>query len=311
MAPGRREIGWPPVRTGVLLMTLLAAVAAVVFSLDVVLRELAEGPELTIRASAARELTPGAEVWVAGVPAGRVVSVRFPDRPGGTAPVLIRAVLREEAAPLLRSDATAAIHQSALLAPAVVDVRPGTAAAPFDFSDTLRARTLVGAEDLRARLDSLAVELRALRPLGRRLGRRLEEGPGTLAALRSDTALLRELRSLADRADGLAAEIPRGTAGRLAADDRLMETWGGLARRTRRIARGLDERTGPVATALDSLAASASVVARRLEEGRGSLARFAGDAALAREARTMRARMDSVRNEVLYAPLRWLRFGLF
>lgn len=308
---GRGTAGWSAVRTGVLQIALIAAVAAAVFFLDVVLREAAEGPELVVRAPAAREMTPGAEVWVAGVPAGRVTAVRFGDEAGGEAPVLIRTVLRGEAASVLRSDASAAIRQSALLAPSVVAVTPGKSPRPFDFSDTLRARTLVGGDELRSRLDSLAGELRALRPLGRRLGRRLEEGPGTLAALRSDTALLRELEGLPDRVDALAGRIPSGSAARLAADDSLAATWDSLARRARRIARGIGEGAGPLEAALDSLAASASAMGRRLEEGRGSLARFLGDGALARELRTMRARTDSVRRELLAEPLRWLRFRLF
>lgn len=311
MTPGPREIDRSAVRTGFLLMGLLAAVAAAVFFLDVVLRELAEGPELTIRAPAARQLTPGAAVWVAGVPAGRVTSVRFRERSGGAAPVVIRAVLREEAAPMLRRDAAASIHQSALLEPAVVAVDPGTAAEPFDFADTLRARPLVGTDGLMARLDSLAADLRGLRPLGRRLGRRLERGPGTLAALGSDTALMEELERLAARTEGLAGRLPSGTAARLAADERLAERWGELARRSRRIARGLAEGADPVAAALNSLAVSATEVAARLEEGRGSLARFAGDPALARELRGLRARLDSARASLLADPLRWLRFRLF
>lgn len=308
---GRGTGGWSAVRTGVLQIALVAAVAASVFFLDLVLREAAEGPELFVRAPEARELTPGAEVWVAGVPAGRVTAVRFGDGAGEEAPVLIRTVLRGEAASTLRSDASATIRQSALLAPSVVAVSPGRAPTPFDFADTLRARPLVGGEEVGARLDSLAGELEALRPLGRRLARRIEEGPGTMAALRSDTVLSRELEGLADRVDALAGRVPSGSAARLAADDSLAATWDSVARRARRIARGIEEGAGPVRAALDSLAASASAVGRRMEERRGSLARFLGDGALARELRTMRARTDSLRRELLAEPLRWLRFRLF
>lgn len=310
MSP-RRDPPAPAIRKGTLQLILLAAVAAAVFFLDVVLREMSEGPELTIAAPAARNLEPGADVWVAGVPAGRVLSVRFRERSGDEGPVLVRAVLNEDAAATIRRDASVALHQSALLEPAVVSIRPGTASAAFDFSDTLRARPLTGATDVLARLDSLAAELRGLRPLGRRLGRRLEEGPGTLAALRADTALGRDLRRLAGRLEGLAERIPAGSAARLAADRELAATWDTLAARSRRLARGMDAGAGPVAASLDSLAATATGVARRLEEGRGSLARFAVDSALAREARGIRARLDSVRAELLAEPLRWLRFRLF
>lgn len=307
----RREVPWAAVRSGVFFLLLLVLGATAVFFLDIVLREMSEGPELMIAAPEARNLEPGAEVWVDGVPAGRVLGVRFRERTGGEGPVLVRTVLQEEAAPLIRRDASATIHQSALMAPAVVAVRSGTDTAKIDYSEVLQADPLVGAEDVLARLDSLGSELRALRPLGRRLERRLEEGPGTLAALRSDTALQREMREMAERADALAEQIPSGSARRLADDDQMVETWARVADQARRLSRRARERAGPTAASLDSLAATAAGVARRLEEGRGSLARFLDDPAVAREARSMRARLDSVRATLLAEPLSWLRLRLF
>ena len=70
-----------------------------------------------VTAPKARGLIPGAEVWVAGARAGRVLSIRFADASAGSERVIVDAVLFTEIAYLLRADATARIAPSALLAP--------------------------------------------------------------------------------------------------------------------------------------------------------------------------------------------------
>lgn len=311
MTAGRPDPPWSSLRRGLVLLGLMAVGAAAVFFLDLFLEELSEGPELMVSAPAARNLETGAEVWVAGIPAGRVTDVRFRTAEEGEGPVLLRAVLEEDAARTLRRDASVSIRQPAMLAPAVVAVEPGTASALFDFSDTLRARTPAGTEELVARLDSVGRQLQGLRPLARRLQGRLDEGPGTLASLGADTALRRELGELVGRSARLAEEASSGSAARLAADRELIETWRTAAERARRLARQLEARAAPVGASLDSLAASAATVAARLEGGRGSLGRFRRDTALVREARLIRARLDSLRTALLADPFRWLRFRLF
>lgn len=310
MSP-RPEPTWSSVQRGVGILVALAVGSAAIFSLDLLLRELSEGPELVINAPEAQNLRSGAKVWVAGIPAGRVTGVRFRNPDAGGSPLLIRAVLDADAAPQLRSDASVAIRAPGLMQPPVVAVEPGTASARLDFSDTLRARPPLKNEDLMAQLDSAGRQLRELEPLARRLVARLEDGPGTLASLRSDTALQRDLRRLADRTARLSEVTSSGTAGRLAGDRELTETWRTLGERAGRLVDRLRAGAASMGPALDSLAASAGVVAARFEEGRGSLARFRGDSAVARELRRMRLQVDSTRAALMADPLRWLRFRLF
>lgn len=304
---------WSRLRSGVLLLAGLAAVATVVFFLDEVLRELSEGPELHVAAREARNLRPGAEVWVAGVPAGRVLSVRFrPPDAEGAGEVVVRTVLREDGAELIRADASAVIRESALLAPSVVAIRPGDAEAPFDFSDTLRAEQLVSALDVMARADSLTGRLESLRPLAERMGTRLREGPGTLAALRGDGAPGEELAVLTDQLRRLAARAGEGTVPLLRRDTALAARWERIGARADTLERALP--SGEVArldTALASLEGRIAVLETRLTEPRGSIGRFLHDGALERELGTARARVDSLRAELLADPLRWLRIRLF
>ncbi|MFW6193805.1 MAG: MlaD family protein, partial [Gemmatimonadota bacterium] len=186
---------WSELRTGVSALVVLAVAAAVVFSLDVVLRELAEGPEIVVVASEARNLRPGAAVWVSGVPGGRVTGMSFqPPADGRNGRVVVRAVLREGGGGLLRSDADVRIRTASLLAPAVLDMRPGDASERFDPGDTLVAETPVSREDVVGRMEELFDRLDRLAPEASRLASRLDEGPGTLASLRRDPDVMEELR---------------------------------------------------------------------------------------------------------------------
>lgn len=316
MRPEAEDLTWSQVRTGATILALLAVVVAVIFVSDVLMRELSEGPEILVSATEARDLEPGSRVWIAGVPAGRVTDVHFrepgPDR---DRPVLVRAVLREEAADLVRADASATIRASALLAPAVLSVDPGTSGRRFDFSDTLDAVPLPGREEILARADSLLRALEALRPLASRLRTRLREGPGTLASLRGDPALAGSLERLAEAGTRLAAGIPGGSAARMAADTALHQRVRRLRHRLRAAAgdgeRGMDGGRADLASEVEELARRLERLRSGLRSGRGTLGRLARDEALRRERRLLEARIDSVRASLLAEPLRWLRFRLF
>jgi phospholipid/cholesterol/gamma-HCH transport system substrate-binding protein len=312
---GPSEPGWSRLRTGAALIAGLALALAAIFFSDVALRELSEGPALTVTAAEARDLEPGAAVWVAGVPAGRVTSVRFREagREDGR-PVVVRAVLREGAAGILRADASAQIRASALLAPPVLALDPGRAGRPFDPGDTLRAEPGPDREEIRARTDSLAGALAALAPLADSLRTRLDEGPGTLAALRRDGPLRADLRRAGDRVRALTAKASGGSAAKLAGDTVARAALGRAAERLRRLAEQAGDRAAPAdsaARALDALLVRLDTLSRRLDAGRGTAGRLLRDRALQRERRRLEAGMDSLRAELLADPLRWLRFRLF
>lgn len=298
-------------RLGGFLLAGLVAASVAVFFLDVVAREMSLGPDLLVAAAEARNLEPGAAVWVAGVPAGRVTRIRF--RPAAAAAdrrILIRAEIRADAADLLRSDAEASVQVSALLAPSVLAVRPGRAATPLDPSDTLQAVPRAQVSEVMDRASSLAGRLETLRPLARRLARRLEDGPGTLAALRADPATAERLGTGLRAARDLARGADEGSAALLAGDSTLVPRWRRIGRRSGRISAAVGDAAA-VTRELDRLAARLSGIVDRVNSTRGTLGRFLGDDALGRERRLLEARYDSVRSELLADPLIWLRFRLF
>lgn len=305
------RLTWRRLRLGALLLAGLTLAAVAVFFMEDVSREIGAGPSLFVAAAEARELAPGAAVWVAGVPAGRVTRIRFrPMEDAAERPVLIRAELRSDAARLLRADASVSVRVAALLEPAILAVDPGTAPTRLDLRDTLDARPLIDAEDILARADTLGERMDSLSPLARRLAGRLEEGPGSLASLRADTATVRRLAGALREGAALARAAGEGSGALLASDTALLARWERIRERSGRVAASGREAAS-LAREMSRLASRLSRLEGRLDSARGSLGRFLGDEALGRERRLLEARLDSVRSELGASPLRWLRFQLF
>lgn len=317
MYPDVRPPDRSQVRRGAILIGAMVLIASAVFLSDVIERMLVEGPELTVIAPRASGLEPGSAVWVAGTQAGRILEVGFldPETPGER--LLIRAVLYRGVGRAVREDATAIVRRSALLAPNVLSVRPGSPdRPPFDFRDTLAVAMPVSTQKLLASADSARSELEAARPLAVALRERLTNGPGTWASLRRDSALQEGLRSGFEALRGLRVEAAEGSLGRLARDTALHASLRTSAERFRDLRSAYAERAwsgeeGELKIALKSLGARLDRLQTRFDAAEGSAGRFRHDAELMDQVRLLRARVDSAQAELMSNPFRWLRFKLF
>jgi phospholipid/cholesterol/gamma-HCH transport system substrate-binding protein len=319
MRRSARPESWRSHLPGLLILACIIAASLAVFFMDTIRRSLLEGPRIVVLAAEARGLSPGADVWVAGSPSGRVTDVSFRDPEGpGEGRVVIHAILYHTAIPYLRADARASIASSSLLAPVVLKLDPGQASGdPFDAADTLyvprnlTAETFLGlAAAGKQAMDSLQRDLRSL-------AQRLDRGPGTLAALRNDSALvsrlpaaaarLRDLGRAARSADALPALVARDSV--RAVFRNAASSLGALS---------TDDRAARVADSVAALAASLERISARLSrmdaflrEGSGTAGRALYDDEIHRQREALRAGVDSVLSELREAPMRWLRFKLF
>lgn len=316
MTPNDPRLRWRDVRTGVLVLLGLVPLALGIFFLDAVRRAFVEGPELVLIADEIRGLTPGTDVWLAGRPAGRVadISVLNPGEHDGNVAVLL--VLHRDAAPALRRDARGRIGPSALLAPPVVKLHPGSPGAPpFDFRDTLYAAGSPDIDDFRAFADSARRVARGLQADLARLDATVSTGGGLLARLRRDPGLIdgferRRARAVALReawreGDGIPAAwrdtALHGRATRAAAEIRRLAAPAGRTAAD----------VGAAAAVADSLRARLARLARRLDAAEGTMGRLATDDELGRQVERTRAQLDSLVVDAGARPLRYLRFRLF
>lgn len=304
---------------GLLILGGVAAVSLGVFFMDVLRRSLMEGPEIVVLAAEARGLAPGADVWVAGSPSGRVTQVAFrdPEGPPGER-VVIHAILYRTVPQYLGAGTRASIGSASLLAPVVLKLDPGEPSeGRFDPADTLhvprsetteRLLRLAGAG--RRAVDSLRQDLLALTE-------HMDRGPGTLTALRRDTALAARWSLASDRLHALRAafgaenSLPaRLTRDSLAATlHRSLGRLSALSRESR--AASVLDSLADLTVALESVSGRLSDLDAALRSGSGSAGRAVFDDEILRQRQALRARLDSVRAEVWGAPLRWMRFRLF
>ena len=299
-----------------LILLALVPVATGVFFLDALRRAVVEGPTLVVLADEVGGMRPGAEVWVAGKPAGRVTNVSFVDAdldaPGS---VTLRVVLRREAAPSLRRDATARIGASALLAPPVVKLTPGSPGArPYDFVDTLIVTPSPDIDDFRALADSGRDALNTLAADAKRLAGALEADGGTLGRLRRDPGLVERLARPAMRVAPLRGSWEREAGLRALLSDSAVGS--GAARIGARLEALADDtvvsRTRrELAETLASVERRTGRLARRIDLADGTLGRLATDDELRTQTARARAALDSLRSEAAADPLRYLRFRLF
>lgn len=302
-----------------LVLLSLVPVAGGIFFLDSLRQGFVEGPTLVIAADDIRGLETDSDVWVAGRPAGRVVDISFlGSGEAAERRVAVRLVLLREAAPMLRADAEARIGESALLAPPVVKLTPGSPEAPpYDFADTLLVSPLLRVEDFRTLADSGRAAVGVLSEELEALGAEMRTGSGTLPRLRRDTALqarlarqearIAMLREAWRRESGLRAALAdtalRAEAGRIAGRIESLTTDTAAAR--------VADARRKLRTALDSLSERTGRLSREIDAGRGTLGRIATDDELREQTARTRALVDSVRAALLANPLRYLRFRLF
>lgn len=315
----RRSGRWREYLPGILILTGLVAISMTVFFLDTIRRSLAEGPEIVVLAGEARGLIPGADVWVSGSPSGRVTRVEFGD-PEGRAEgrVVVHATLHWTAVPFLRSDTEATISSSALLAPVVLKLDPGSPdSGPFDFADTLAvpvARTsdylLSLASSARGAVDTLVL-------LSAQLTERLRDGPGTVAGLRRDTLLIAQMKTMSAQVRTIAETLQAETSfpARLAADSlgaavaTMASTLRSLGGEERAVE--VTEAVVDLADGLERISANLDRLDSDLRAGKGTAGRAVYDDELARQQTAFYARLDSLKSELKRKPWRWLRFKLF
>lgn len=313
------KLTWPDVWPGALILIVLLLISFLTFFGDAVRRATAEGPRLTLLAPEVGGLERGSPVWLAGKPAGRVLSLSFLE-PGGRAGerVSIELVLLREAMPHLRADARVTVGASGLLAPSVVKIGPGSpAAAPLFDGDTLWAVPRPDMDDFRSMADSVRNAFVGSRELFSELRREMLEGEGSAAGFLSDRAVVADLESSRAKAERISAGWRSGAGlPRLIRDDSLRivagQAWETLSRlRSSPELRAVRDSLGAAGTSLAHLNETASEIAAGIENAEGTVGRAAQDSALIVGASRTRALLDSLSAELGANPLAWLRFRLF
>jgi phospholipid/cholesterol/gamma-HCH transport system substrate-binding protein len=276
---------------------------------------------LTARFPDVAGLTPGAEVWIYGTPAGRTVGIR----PDGKGDVEVDLLLDYD--PGLRSDATVEIRSRSALGGAVVSIHPGRAAEPraagplvgksaadafgeiaslVAENRTALRKTIENLEkitgDLSKKSDSIVDNVDVLAKNARAISDDLVAGKGTLGKLLQEDTLHRDLtdaiasiRKLADDANG-----GKGALAMLLHDEKVAQDLRDAASNVRSVTEKLDRGEGTLAKLLndgklhDDLASAVEDlrgITSEARSGKGALAKLLNDEGLAK-------RLDTITEDV-------------
>lgn len=298
---------------GVFLIALLLGVALTIVFAERIARAFGSRYEFVVTFHEAPGLEAGSEVWVAGRPVGRVVTIALVPPGHGLARIAANIELPTEVQPHVRHDGEVRLGSAGVTGDAVVMIEPGTLAAPVvEPGDTVHARAavrpdslLVHAIALRASLDSLFDEAGDLQ----------ERAAHHAPAMR---ALRDELSAARHGFDELATAYRDGPLAAFLKDPELP---GALAR-ARRDMEEVQRRAGERASAFEeappgeqfrALAQRSTLLTTRLaalraliDDADGFRARWEHDPAILEALETTRAQLDSLIAETMRRPWRYV-----
>lgn len=300
---------------GGLLIAGLVGAALLVFFLDDLVKAFERNYSVVAVVPDAPGIAPGTPVWVGGRAVGEVLTVAIlPTSVDTLGRVVVTLELPRRVRDQVRRDSRVRLTSVSLMSEAVVDIVPGSPAAPaLTAGDTLRLDVRPSAERLATRAAALRTELdtvmSAVRSLAPVAAARGEQTARILATLDGAAVEVRRLREDMAGNGGLAAlddpafraSLERARA-HVAALPGLVEA-----------ARGRAGRAGEARDSLarfrvrvDSLAAQLDAVAASLEAEQGFLVRARQDTALAAAVNAARISLDSLMAEVSRNPVRFV-----
>jgi phospholipid/cholesterol/gamma-HCH transport system substrate-binding protein len=300
---------------GGLLIAALFGGAMLVFFLADILALFERRYSIVALVPDAPGIVSGSPVWIGGKPAGEVVQLGF--MPAGAAAeerIWVELELPRHVQEQIRTDSRVRLTAAALIGERVVDILPGSAtAAVLRPGDTLRLEVRPSAAEvtdraaaLRAELDTLLVQVRALTPGVRT---RIDETQRAFATM--DAVMLEVARMRADAARNPGLALVRDT-GFTASLQRARAHAAELPAAVDQLRHRVDA-TGDLAPAVarlqlraDTLRAQLDAASALLSQPDGFVGRFRQDAALLNAVHAARLSLDSLVAEARRNPLRYL-----
>jgi ABC-type transporter Mla subunit MlaD len=318
----KHRLTWRRVLPGLIIIGALLALAMMVLIRARVGALRGETYRLYLPANEARQVIKGTEVWLDGKKVGLVSGIRFRSPETDTsARLLLSLQILEDRQPLIRANSTVTIRGAGrLISSPVIYITSGTEDAPMlAHRDTLPPARQSDMETLASEMTLVARDFKPIVTDLRTLGGRFRESRERLGMGDGDrqelaiAAVQRQVQRFSARAtDG------GGTLGALARDDSLL-----MHRASRAMARvdsvletagrkdGSLARFGgdsALARNLASMRDELSIIRARMESASGSLGRFARDSALTWQMRRREKAMADLIEDIKRDPARYIAF---
>lgn len=306
----QREVQWSQLKVGVLVLSALAALTALIF-----LMTGSTGGffarKLTVRSyfENAAGLKVGAPVNLEGVTIGNVKSVRIvPERK--LTPVEVTMALSKKYQGALRTDSQSSLETVGVLGDTVVDIdsKRATGGMLMDNSE-LQTTETPNLTDVIKSSQGTIEQLNTILAKVNNLIDAMSSGKGSIGQLITNPDLYNKIMTTFTQLQKLTDQISsgKGTIGKLVADDTLYERANATIGRLQNIADALDSGKGTAGKLLkdetlynnlNQSVANANQLLADVNAGKGGLGKLAKDQAFAQKLDDTITRLDSILNRV-------------
>lgn len=320
LRPPPGQLPWTALRVGLFVAVALGLLALAILRLGTGTGLFARQERLFALLPDGLGLRAGGQVLIAGQPAGSIAGVTVLPAARDTTPrVVAELAIDAERFGLLHADARARVRALGLLGDRVLDLAPGTGAAPaLAAGDTLAVAGFADVGTLFGSADSTLREVAVLSRELRALVAPVREGRGTLGRLARDASLYDSTLVVVRRTAAVLARLDdgRGTLGRLLRDTALYGSVRGAAVSLDSAARMLNapqgtlarvQRDTALAARLSRTAATLDTITRGLQQGRGTAGQLLTQRELHDRLLALTASLDSLLADVRRNPSRYTK----
>jgi phospholipid/cholesterol/gamma-HCH transport system substrate-binding protein len=306
--PSQQEVRWSQLKVGVLVISALAALTALIFLMSGSSGGFLSG-KLLVRSyfENASGLKVGAPVNLEGVTIGNVKSIRIvPDRK--LTPVEVIMSLSKKYQDALHTDSQSSLETVGVLGDTVVDIDSKHATgAPLKNNSELKTTETPNLSDVIKSSQGTIEQLNTILAKVDNLVDSLNSGKGSIGQLINSPDLYNKAITTLNELQGLVDQIStgKGSLGKLVSDDTLYERANETVGRLKNIADALDDGKGTAGKLLkdetlynnlNSSVANANQLLADINAGKGGLGMLAKDPVFAKKLDDTVTKLDSILN---------------
>ncbi len=301
---------------GSLIIVGLTIFSISLFFMDRMVAALQDQDEIVAVLPEAPKLAVGAEVWIGGKHVGEVTSVAFlPFRGDSNARIGVTLRFPHDVHEQVRKDSRIRITSARIIGAPVIDISPGTAAAPaIGHKDTLFMDQLVTIPGLHEKATLIAAAFdTALREAKALSGPANARMASLAPVMRSMSAAQVEVASLMDAVQNGAAAAFMADGQFVAQLGSIQKTAAALGPAFGRASNNLTGATGAVGPSLkrmqgnaERLSAAIGALQAMMATENGTLHRMSADSALLKSLHGVKAQLDSLIIEAKKNPLKFV-----
>lgn len=304
--PERKQIKWAQLRVGILVLVSLIVFAVAIFFISGQTGFFTRRYTLKAYFSDAGGVRDGAEVQLAGIPAGNVSAIRISPFTDPARAVEIDLKITRRLRDQIRSDSVATIATAGLLGEGYVEISRGTPAAPIvPNGGVLQSHEEADIKKIVQNTNDVISNLRVLSSTLNDITNQIQAGKGTIGKLIYDPSLYNRINDTTVSMQQMVNKINggQGTLGKLFTDDTVYNQLTATVNHLNQVVEEIQHGNGTAAKFISDptvyndvhhLVTQANTLMDKVNSGQGSLGKFVNDPQLYTRLNDTMAHVDTI-----------------